>query len=103
MGRFPTEAPGARLPMLFRHLALNLAIGAAFGVAFTAFLISADIAGLGELIAGSGDPLLAVVMLGFMNVLTFGSLAMGTGVMALPRERWSPAASDEDEGSAPPH
>jgi hypothetical protein len=97
MSRFPTEAPGARMPMLFRHLATNLGIGAVFGVAFTTFLISADVAGIGELIASSGDPLLPVLMLGFMNVLTFGSLAMGTGVMAMPRERHS----GQDEGNEP--
>jgi|LNFM01.1.fsa_nt_gb hypothetical protein len=86
MDRFPSEQPGARIPMLFWHLGLNLALGAAFGVAFTAFLVATNFAGLRDLIAGSNSALLALGMLCFMNMLTFGSLAMGTSIMSLPRE-----------------
>lgn len=86
MARFPVETPGARVPKLFRHLGANLALGAVLGVGFTAFLLAIDAAGLRDLIEGTSSPVLVTALLGFMNVLTFGSLAMGTSIMALPRE-----------------
>ena len=101
MSEFPSEAPGARVPMLFRHLGFNLALGAAFGVGFTAFLLASNAAGLGDLVAGTSNPVLAVVMLGFMNVLTFGSLAMGTSIMSLPREIAIPRDPDEEKPLEP--
>jgi hypothetical protein len=45
------------------------------------------VGGLGELVGQSAGPALAVMMLCIMNALTFGSLAMGYGIMSLPRER----------------
>ncbi len=85
-GRSPLEAPGARVPRLLRHLGINLALGAMVGVAFTALLLALNIANLRDLIANSGSAALAVFMIGFVNVLTFGSLSMGTGIMLLPRD-----------------
>lgn len=73
-----------RIPRLIRHLGINLAMGAAFAVLFTVALVRGNVAGLGDLIANSSSPLLVVVLLGFMNVLTFGSLAMGISIMTLP-------------------
>lgn len=90
MSKFPIETPGARVPLLLRHLGWALAMGAAFGAAFTAFLLLSNFAGLRDLIAGSSSPVLVIFMLGFMNALTFGSLAMGTSIMTLPRERLPP-------------
>lgn len=90
MSEFPTETPGARVPLLLRHLGTALAMGAAFGLAFTAFLLLSNFAGLADLILGSGSPVLATFMLSVMNALTFGSLAMGTSIMTLPRERPPP-------------
>ena len=85
-GRFPQETPGARVPKLLRHLAINLVFGAIVGVAFTALLLTFNIASLRDLIANSGSAPLAVFMIGFVNVLTFGSLSMGTSIMLLPRD-----------------
>ena len=95
MSEFPSEHPGARIPMLFRHLGLNLALGAAFGVAFTPFLVVTNFAGLRDLIAGSNSALLALAMLCFMKVLTFGSLAMGMSIMSLPRDPEPRPESDD--------
>ncbi len=89
-----TPWPPSRIPRLLRYLGINLALGAAFAVLFTAALIYANVAGLGELIANSGDPILVVILLGFMNVLTFGSLAMGISIMTLP---WRRDGDPEDD------
>lgn len=85
----------SRAPRLVRHLALHLAVGAAFGVAFTAFFVGANVSGLGDLIEGSGSPLLAKLMLCIANVLTFGSLAMGVSVMTLPWGDDMPGEKDD--------
>ncbi len=90
MSEFPIETRGARVPLLLRHLGWALAMGAALGAAFTAFLLVSNFAGLSDLIAGSSSPVFAIFLLSFMNALTFGSLAMGTSIMTLPRERPPP-------------
>lgn len=87
--------PPTRVPRLVRHLALHLGVGAALGVAFTALLVGANVTGLGELIEASGSPVLAKVMLCAANVLTFGSLAMGIGVMTLPWGDDMPGEKDD--------
>lgn len=90
----PRRIVPPRTPRLLRHLALHLVLGAAFGVAFTAFLVGANVTSLGDLIEGSGSPLLAKTMLCAANVLTFGSLAMGISVMTLP---WGEAMRGEKD------
>jgi hypothetical protein len=100
MTEFPRETPGARVPKLFRHLGLHLGLGAAFGIGFTIFLVATNFAGLRDLISNSSSWALALAMLAFMNMLTFGSLAMGTSIMSLPREPHIPAPLDDDQRTA---
>lgn len=76
----------ARMPILLKFLGLHLVIGAALGVAFASIITSSNAVGLAELIDNSAQPTLARVMLYVMNALTFGSLAMGLGVMMLPMD-----------------
>jgi len=77
------RAASGRSPLL-RFLALNLGIGVGIGVALAAAAILSDFGGLKSLISGTEAPLVAVAMLYVMFALTFGSLAMGVAVMALP-------------------
>jgi len=71
-------------PKLLQFLALHLALGAAIGVAFSSLIIMSNISDIKTLIADSAEPYLAVTLLYSMNILTFGAMAMGVGVMTLP-------------------
>ena len=88
----------ARTPRLLRLLGGHLAYGVLIGMAFATVLISNKQLGLLDLMIRTEQPVLAVVMLFFVNALTFGSLSMGIGVMTLPLER----PDDFDEDPPPP-
>ncbi len=81
----PVSTP--RVPYLLRFLGLNMALGTAIGAAFVSLILLANVAGLKDLIAGSGQPLLPLFLLYFFNALTFASVAMGVAIMRLPYER----------------
>jgi len=68
---------------LFRLLAINLAIGIAAAVLMTGGLLVLDPHGLRRLILAdpSGGAAIALLLFGF--VITFGSAAMGTAIMAI--------------------
>ena len=76
----------AREQALLRHLGVNLAIGLAFGVALASLILFSNVAQLRELIIGSPDAAIALALLYGGFAVTFGSVAMGTGVFLLPRE-----------------
>ena len=78
--------PVKDLPHLLRFLALHLALGAAVGVAFASLVVLSNFSGIKDLIATSEQPYFVLFLLWFMNALTFASLAMGIGVMTLPRD-----------------
>lgn len=80
----PSITARPKLPRLLRHLALSLAIGVTVGMAFALMLLAMNVSQIRDLVFGSSDPVLALVMLLILNALTFGSLAMGTGIMHLP-------------------
>lgn len=86
MSQFPPAPPGG----LLRFLAIHLVIGVVAGVCFAITLVVTNVAGLGDLIARTGQPVIALFALCFVNALTFGSLAMGAGIMGLPRDRHEP-------------
>ncbi len=73
-----------RMPVLLRFLARHLAFGVAVGVAFASLVILTNTAGLNDLLSADEHPYVAILMLNVMCALTFGSLAMGIGVMTLP-------------------
>ncbi len=79
-------------PGLLSFLLGHLLVGILAGWSVLGLLLWFDTAGLRTLIAKSGEGWLVVGLLLFGFAITFGSLAMGTGVMGL-RER-QPKAPD---------
>jgi hypothetical protein len=73
-----------RLPLL-RLLAINLAIGATIAALMLGGLLALNPGNLRGLILGDRNGPAALVLLAFGLVVTFGSVAMGTAVMALGR------------------
>lgn len=82
-----SPGPKRRLPTLLRFLGLNMALGAAIGVAFVSVVILSNTAGLKDLIATSSEPLLPLFLLYFFNALTFAGITMGVAIMRLPWDR----------------
>ncbi len=73
-------------PGLLSFLLGHLLVGILAGWSLLGLLLWLDVAGLRTLIQRSGESWLVVGLLLFGFAITFGSLAMGTGVMGL-RER----------------
>jgi len=72
---------------LLRFLAGHLVVGLAAGWTLLALLLWTDVGGLATLLWESPDWPLLLAMLAFGFAITFGSLAMGTGVMSLGHRR----------------
>ena len=70
-----------RVP-LFRLLAINLAAGITLAVLLVGGLLALNPAELRELILADSSPGTAIGLLLFGFVVTFGSAAMGTAIMA---------------------
>ena len=68
---------------LFRLLAINLAIGIAVAVMLLGGLLLLNPHGLRDLILADRSPLTPLLLLLFGFVVTFGSVAMGTAIMAI--------------------
>jgi hypothetical protein len=68
---------------LFRLLAINLAIGVSIAGLLVGGLLFLDLGGLRHLILADRSPLTALALLLFGFVVTFGSAAMGTAIMAM--------------------
>jgi hypothetical protein len=68
---------------LFRLLAINLAIGVSVAVLMLCGLLVLNPGGLRDLIAADREGAVAVVLLLGGFIITFGSVAMGTAIMAL--------------------
>jgi hypothetical protein len=73
-----------RVP-LFRLLAINLGIGLSIAALLVGGLLWLDPGGLRRLILADRSPGVALGLLIFGFVVTFGSSAMGTAIMALGR------------------
>ena len=71
-----------RVP-LFRLLAINLAAGTAVAALFVGGLLALNPSNLRDLILANSSPGTALGMLLFGFVVTFGSTAMGTAIMAM--------------------
>jgi hypothetical protein len=85
-----------RVP-LFRLLAINLAAGVAMAALVVGGLLALNPGGLRHLIFSDASPGTALGLLMFGFVVTFGSAAMGTAIMAMGR-----VASDSRRGPPAP-
>jgi hypothetical protein len=74
-----------RLPLL-RLLATNLAIGVTVATLMLLGLMALNPSGLRDLIFADRDGAAAAALLVFGLIVTFGSVAMGTAIMALGRK-----------------
>ncbi|MDX2309331.1 MAG: hypothetical protein NW216_13910 [Hyphomicrobium sp.] len=79
-------AQGRRIPRLIEFLGLHLGLGIAIGFVFASLIVITNTSGLKDLLVNSQEPLLTLGLLYGLNALTFGSVAMGIGVMTLPVE-----------------
>ncbi len=80
---------------LFRLLAINLALGISVAALLVGGLLWLDLAGLRHLIFADRSPAVALGLLLFGFMVTFGSTVMGTAIMAMgPRE----GESDQSRG-----
>jgi hypothetical protein len=80
---------------LFRLLAINLAMGSALAIFLVGGLLWLNPGGLRHLIFTDRSPGIALGLLLFGFIVTFGSTAMGSAIMALGRSE----ADDERGGS----
>ena len=64
---------------LLRHLLIGIVGALAFGIA----LLGLDMFQIRTLILGSDQPVMFVLLLFFGLIVTFGSVAMGIGVMTI--------------------
>lgn len=89
---------GFRLPRtpLFRLLAINLAAGVAVAVLLVGGLLLLNPGGLRHLIFADRTPGIALGLLLFGFIVTFGSAAMGSAIMAAGRRE-----ADDDELRGP--
>ena len=74
------------MPDHIRFLGLNCLIGIAASWVVLAMFLLVDLGGLGTLIANSSEPVVPVVTLVVCFAITFGSAAMGVGIMSLGNE-----------------
>lgn len=61
----------------------HLATGAAGAIVLATGILVTNVAGIGHLVANSEHGVIAAIMLYASLILTFGSVAMGIGIMAL--------------------
>ena len=90
----PNETPGdqewrpkvLRIP-LFRLLAINLAAGTIAAALLVGGLLALNPSGLRGLIFSDSSPAVALGLLLFGFVVTFGSCAMGSAIMAMGKRQ----------------
>jgi hypothetical protein len=92
----PRKVAFLRVP-LFRLLAINLAAGMAVAALLVGGLLALNPFGLRDLIFADASPGTALGLLLFGFVVTFGSAAMGTAIMAMGRP-----PADDDAPRGPP-
>ncbi|HRJ60685.1 MAG TPA: hypothetical protein PKZ97_03530 [Azospirillaceae bacterium] len=61
----------------------HLATGAVGAIVLATGILVTNVAGIGQLVANSEHGVIAAIMLYASLILTFGSVAMGIGIMAL--------------------
>ena len=87
----PARRTGPFRQPLFRLLAINLAIGTAVAVLTLGGLLVLNPQDLRGLIAADRSPGVAIGLLLFGLLITFGSVAMGTAIMLIGRDDTSAA------------
>ena len=92
----PRRRPGFLRVPLFRLLAINLAAGVTLAALVVGGLLVLAPGGLRHLIFADASPGTALGLLLFGFVVTFGSAAMGTAIMAMGR------AADDEKRRGPP-
>jgi hypothetical protein len=90
--------PGFLRVPLFRLLAINLAAGIALAALLVGGLLALNPGGLRDLIFADESPIAALGLLLFGFVVTFGSAAMGSAIMATGM----PKADDDEDRRGPP-
>ena len=75
---------------LARYLFRNALAGAAIGVLVVAAILALDIGRVGTLLFGGADTVVGLILLVWFFGLTFASVAMGSAIMALGRDRSGP-------------
>jgi hypothetical protein len=83
---------------LIRLLAINLVIGISAAVLMLGGLLALNPHGLRDLIVNDRSGVTAVALLLFGLIVTFGSVAMGTAIMALGSDR----SRDDNGGKTRP-
>ena len=90
---------------LIRLLAVNLAAGIAIAVLMLGGLLALNPGGLRDLIFADRDGIAALALLAFGLLITFGSAAMGSAIMALGHNagagRRSARQAGARQGAAP--
>jgi hypothetical protein len=92
----PRKVAFLRVP-LFRLLAINLAAGMAVAALLVGGLLALNPFGLRDLIFADDSPGTALGLLLFGFVVTFGSAAMGTAIMAMGQRQ-----TNDDTPRGPP-
>jgi protein-S-isoprenylcysteine O-methyltransferase Ste14 len=82
------------MPKHIRFLMGHAIIGSLAGLAFTGILFGMDVANLRHLVLNTAGGWLALVVMGVLFAITFGSVQMGRAIMALERKR----DTDVDDG-----
>ncbi len=78
------------MPKLFKLLLTGLLQGAVLGWSVLAVLLVFNFFGMKDMVFGSSDKYLALFLLAFGFLVTFGSITMGLAVMLMPYD-------DDDE------
>ena len=88
------------LPHLLRFLIGHCLIGAGIGLGGAIAIVWFDVAGIGRLVAGSAQQgWIAIALLCFGFMITFGSLAMGSAIFMLGAT--ADERDDDDDGHRP--
>lgn len=86
------------LPPFLRFLLGHCLVGAGLGMAAALGIVWLDVGGIGTMVAGGArQGWIAVALLCFGFVVTFGSLAMGSAIFMLGL----PERERDDDGTAP--
>lgn len=75
-----------KMPPLFKLLRNGLIEGVLVGWLLLALLLLTNVGGFSDKILGTQSSVLAIVLMGLLFAITFGSAAMGIAIMTMPRE-----------------